>query len=251
MVALCINCSEGRCLSSLVNHSTNTRTAAIKAKTAYFFEVVFQRVKGQTLKLREIDRVLHTLAIYTSDANAEVRNNSKSALKALTAYAPIMELEKVLQRGLTEANMQRIREVLYETGTASPMRRNYTRGGIQSADKPEMRKTEYVSRASARPGATVKSAGFRKTPSRNYEKEPLEFEQIPLLTSNMNNSNWNTRFETINTIVSLVTNHKDAVLRSSKLVHVVDIMCKGCLDNNLKVVIHSLGSLMKVLPLIG
>ena len=55
--------------------------------------------------MREIDRVLHTLAIYTSDANVEVRNNSKSALKALTAYAPIMELEKVLQRGLTEANM--------------------------------------------------------------------------------------------------------------------------------------------------
>ena len=49
----------------------------------------------------------------------------------------------------------------------------------------------------------------------------------------------------------MVTNHKDAVLRSSKLVHVVDIMCKGCLDNNLKVVVHSLGSLMKVLPLIG
>jgi hypothetical protein len=103
--------------------------------------------------------------------------------------------------------------------------------------------TDYSNRASARPKNTVKSAGFRKTPSNSYEKEPIEFEQIPLLTSNMNNSNWNTRFETVNTIVALTTRFKDAIMRSSKLIHVVDIMCKAILDSNLKVVIHSLGSM--------
>jgi hypothetical protein len=94
------------------------------------FEVVFNRVKGSALKLREIDRVLHTLAIYTSDANVEVRNNSKQALKTLTMYTPVMELEKVFHRSLTESSMQRIREVLTEDSTTSPMRRNYTRGGV-------------------------------------------------------------------------------------------------------------------------
>jgi hypothetical protein len=130
LTTLCSNCSEARCLSSLLNHASNARTASIKAKVAMCFEVVFNRVKGSALKLREIDRVLHTLAIYTSDANVEVRNNSKQALKTLTMYTPVMELEKVFHRSLTESSMQRIREVLTEDSTTSPMRRNYTRGGV-------------------------------------------------------------------------------------------------------------------------
>lgn len=65
----------------------------------------------------------------------------------------------------------------------------------------------------------------------------------------MSSRDWKIRYEAIHEVSSYAVKHKEAVVKERHTGTIFDCFAKGLVDSNMKVNIHSLSALLKIIPL--
>ena len=96
------------------------------------------------------------------------------------------------------------------------------------------------------------------TPPRNNRKAQERHVESPTKKENtdvsgfldkMSMRDWKIRYETIHEVSSYAVMHKEAVVKEKHTGTIFDCFAKGLVDSNMKVNIHSLSALLKIIPL--
>ena len=226
MVSVCSNCTGSRVAASMLGQASFAKSAAMKAKIATGFQLVFDRSAGFLHKVKDLDRVITLLAGYLSDAGQEVRANSRAALQALKgAYGMEGEFDRMVERTLSEGMARKVKEIMAQELLSSP--------------------TEEVLISPKRPPLSS-----RRPPPKAYNEppEPADFADLPRLVADIVHSEWKRRYEAVDSALALVSKHTDSLKRSAKLITVVDLLNKALGDANLSVTLHALSGMAKAIP---
>lgn len=184
------------------------------------------------------------MADYIQDASPDVRACARIALKKLQELSP-SEFDRLLKRRLNEATVKRLKTMLDKDSTMlSPA----TKRTLKSAEITRLSQN-FTGRSKF--SAESRASGLRKSGSRLKlidTKEPADFEQFLSLSEEMKSQDWKCRYDTINRVTELTTQYMPVLATSTKILTVVDIFSRALSDQNLKVSLHSLNCLIKVVP---
>lgn len=229
LISLCSNCTGNRVVASMLGQSAFAKSAAMKAKVAQGFQLVFDRSAGALHKIKDLERTITVLAGWLSEAGQEVRANARAALQALkSAYNSEGEFERMIERTLPESASKKVKDSLDHEVLTSPKAAD----DFISPRKPPI--------SGRRPA--VKSYGDAN--------EPADFADLPRLVADMSQSEWKRRYEAVDGALALISKHTDALKSSTRLVTVVDLLNKAISDSNLSVTLHALSGLAKNMPLL-
>ncbi|OMJ84419.1 hypothetical protein SteCoe_14497 [Stentor coeruleus] len=235
--SMCKYSNENKILNTLISLSNTSKNALSKAILAKSFSKIFKRLMYNISKCKDLDKILTILADYLSDASFDVRNNSKEAVIALSKGFPSdMDLERVLLRALPDASRKKIMEAIHsKTGdmrTLSPIKKSAHR---------DLRSSQMIEKYSRN----------LRTRSIGASQEAPELEGIQKIQGDMSSNEWKIRYNSIGTLQDLVIENAQILKSSQKLLTAIDIFCKGLSDSNLKVHIHTLNALKKVIPVLS
>ena len=230
--SMCCYSNEIKLITSLVTIANSCKNPQSKAKVAFCFSKVFKRLKYNVTRIRDQEKVLNILNEYLSDASFDVRNNSKEAVISYSdGFATEIEFEKSITRFISDSARKKIMEAVRNKSfrTSSPLKRSAQR--------------EFRSSM-----ALDKNSRASRTRSIGFTQEPSELEILTKYQSDMLSPEWKQRYETISSLQELTARHSKYLKASNKLITVIDLFCKGLSDSNLKVHIHSLNALNKIIP---
>mmetsp|Transcript_34183 Transcript_34183/g.59789 ORF Transcript_34183/g.59789 Transcript_34183/m.59789 type:complete len:1228 (+) Transcript_34183:443-4126(+) len=244
LVSMSDYCNENKTSSMLLSQAASTRSSVAKARIGVCFERIFCKSGPSVGRLKELGRMVQVLAEYITDASPDVRASARSALKKLQELIP-SDFDRLLKRRLNEATIKRLKSMLDKDSTMlSPS----TKRTLRSADVTSLGQS-FTGRSKL--SNDSRASGMRKSGSRFKlidTKEPPEFEQLLTLSEEMNSQDWKSRYDTINRVTELTTQCMPALAASTKILTVVDIFSRALNDQNLKVNLHSLNCLIKVVP---
>jgi hypothetical protein len=214
--------SEHRVVPFLLFHCTNTKNPAVKARLALCFACVFNRMKENVSKIRDVEKCLQILAEYLADASADVRKCSFLAFEELAkALGP--ELDLLLIRSLKDSLFQRVQNSLSKSlRTQSPQK---------SISDSRLKSNKFKLR--------------RHFPKFELKKSE---EDLSKVFSKILESDWKSRFDSITSISRISDFSKSVHLTLSQSESIVNTLSIGLNDPNVKVQVHSLVTLKKVIP---
>ena len=230
--SMCSYSNETKIVTALINIATSAKNPQSKAKVAFCFARVFKRMKYNVTRIRDQEKILSILTEYLSDASFDVRNNSKEAIICLCdGYSSEVDFEKAISRFVNENSKKKIMEAVRNKAfrTSSPIKKSAQR--------------EFRSSV-----AMEKNSRASRTRSIGFTQEPHELEAIQTFQTEILSTEWKVRYETISGLQDLVSKTARFLKTSNKLLTVLDIFSKGLSDSNLKVHIHTLNSLVKIIP---
>lgn len=76
-----------------------------------------------------------------------------------------------------------------------------------------------------------------------------EEDEFDSLRDKLESKDWKTRYETIHAISAYTVKFKDKIKQDQRVEPIFACFAKGLMDSNLKVNIHSLSALLKIIPL--
>ena len=234
--SMCRYSSENKLISSLLSVAQTNKNPLSRAKIAGCYAVIFRRMKFAIGKARDIDKILVILSEYLADATFDVRNNSKEAIIAFSeCFQSEIDLERILSRCLNDSSKKKFLEALQNKLL------NRTSSPIKDSAQKEFRSSKIVQ----------KNSRNSRTRSIGFSQDIPELESISKISSDMLSPEWKVRYNSIGSLQDLVTEYTEILKTSPKLLSAIDIFCKGLSDQNLKVHIHTLNSLIKVIPSLG
>jgi HEAT repeat protein len=230
--SMCCFSNETKLVVSLINIANSSKNPQSKAKIAFCFSKVFKRLRYNVTRLRDSEKIMTILNEYLSDASFDVRNNSKEALISYSeGFSSEVEFEKGISRYVSDNARKKIMEAIRNKSfrTSSPLKRSAQR---------EFRSSVVLD----------KNSRASRTRSIGFTQEPAELDQLQKFQTEMLSTEWKQRYETISELQDLVIRHARHLKTSNKLLTAIDLFCKGMSDSNLKVHIHSLNALGKIVP---
>ena len=241
--SLCNNCSEARILINIVSIAENARNPAIKAKLMYCITKIILKSRSGILKMRDINKALQHIYEYLSDANPEVRNEAKHAYDTLIENIPDeSHLEMVVNQGINGSAFRKIKDAVkrksrvYSESMISLSKKNMT------VTLPSLVKTVTKK---------LVSSSAREIIQPLIISDPEEFKKIQQIESGILDVEWKIRYEAITNASDLVKACLSLLVSSNKLLNIMEVIQKGLIDSNLKVLIHTLTLFVKMIPLIN
>mgnify|MGYP001398926462 CR=1 FL=1 len=112
LIAVSQNCSDTKIIPILLSMFQQKAIPA-KINIALCCEAVITKNENRVNQLRDFDKIVIILGNYILDSANEVRNASKQAMSTLVSFLfSKSELDKILQRQFTEANLNRINTII-------------------------------------------------------------------------------------------------------------------------------------------
>lgn len=131
-VAVSQNCSETKIIPILVS-ILNQKATPAKLNICLCVEAIITKNENRVNQIRDFDRLVVILGNYLLDSAVEVRNSAKQAMSILLKFLfNQTEVDKILQRNFTEANFNRINNIVTKElnqGNSSLMITNYSGNG--------------------------------------------------------------------------------------------------------------------------
>ena len=128
-VAVSQNCSETKIIPILVS-ILNQKATPAKLNICLCVEAIITKNENRVNQVRDFDRMVVILGNYLLDSAVEVRNSAKQAMSILLKFLfNQTEVDKILQRNFTEANYNRINNIVTKElnqGNSSLMITNYS-----------------------------------------------------------------------------------------------------------------------------
>ena len=241
--ALTINCSEGKILLHLVIIAENARNPAIKSKLMYCITKIIQKTKSGILKLREINKALQYIYEYLSDANSDVRCAAKQAYEILIENIPDeSHLEIILHQDIHGTTFKKIKKAVKKKSKV------HTEKIISLSKKESSLALPSLVKSSKNKIILCNSAREISEPLPTFD--PDEFKKIEEAEANILDMEWKIRYEAITTVSDLIKTCMSLLISSNKLINIMEIIQKGLIDTNLKVLFHSLTLLVKIIPIL-
>ncbi|CAG9326070.1 unnamed protein product [Blepharisma stoltei] len=235
LVSMCMNLNENKLASALLNNTQSARNSLVKAKTAFCFGKIFERLRASIIRLREVEKIIQLLGTYISDASPEVRASAREALNILSSIIPsAQEHDRLLANSLTDNTYRKVKENTKQKEKIIPLKKKHMKSEI----KMPLNQTD----------------NFRMTSPRKQELEtdpntnPEENDIIVKMLDEMNDNEWKMRHETVGKLGEMVAENPNSFKKSQKMIPLISILAKGLSDPNLKVNIHALGVMIKIIP---
>lgn len=250
--ALCANCTEARLLVHLMGIAENARSPHVKDKIMHCLSKVIQKSKSGLLQMKEANKAVEFISEYMADASPEVRKTAKIAFDLLVeSISDENQLSILMVLGVKENVIRKIRDAVKKKWVKVPISLSKKESFLGSTSVTSLSKREekvkLPSLGRSKTKATFLTA--RVVQSELFEEE--DSKKIEALEAGIMNMDWKTRYDAISNTINLIKNHHEHFAESKKLSNLVQIMQKGLNDPNLKVLIHSLTYLVKLIPLLG
>ena len=219
--ALVNELSEQKVVAFLLFYCSNAKIPTIKAQLALCFVRVFKKAKDNVGKIRDLEKSLQVLAEYLTDAGNEVRKVSLAAFEELAkALKSESELDLVLMRSMKDSLYQRVKAAL--------SRMSRSQSPVKSISEPRLKQGTFKLR--------------RHFPKFTNNKTSEEFNEI---SRKMLEKDWKARFDSISLISEA---SKTTSFNLNQTEQIVNTLCIGMKDVNVKVQIHTLATLKKLIP---
>lgn len=220
--AMLSNLSEHKIMPFVIFHCQSTKNAQIKAKLAFCFGRIFRKSKENVIKLRDVEKSLQILADYLSDGALEVRQNAQEAFEELyKGVKSETNLEQLLVRSLKEQLYQKVETLM--------KKKSRSQSPQKSLSESRISKNSIISLRRHFPKFTLKKS------SENFSDFFFKVKE----------SDWRSRYDLI-TKLAEATKTSNITLPEAE--QIVNTLCIGLNDSNIKVQIHTLTTLKKIIP---
>ncbi|OMJ93827.1 hypothetical protein SteCoe_3153 [Stentor coeruleus] len=226
-LTLCVtNCSIGRIISAILGQMASAKSGALKSKIAYSCKFILQRIiKGPIPG--GIDRMVISLASYVQEAAPEVRESARECFLSLGK-----ELDKLLSKFLTDSTCKTVKDILERDA-----KRKTTNRSVEPKRNSSTRSTKR--------SIATRSTSNRLRISQNFEKDLSEVNEI---NSALMNEDWKIRFRTLEKIAAGILEDVENNQNNSRILSLIDALCRTITDHNSKVSMQSLSTLKELVP---
>jgi CLASP N terminal len=236
--SLCKNCSEGKILVQLA--AENSKNPGVKAKLMDCIAKILQKTGLGALKMKDIDIVIQRIVEYLTDASPDVRSSAKEAFDILIDnISNENNLNTILNLAIKETSYRKIKDAIRKK--SKPMSTVKLSSKDLKITLPSLSKSLVKKNTSA-------SARDLIHPILHNESEELK--KIQAAESGIMNIEWKTRYQAISISGDLLKTSYSSIETLNKITNLIEIFQKGLTDMNLKVIIHTLTYLIKVIPAI-
>ena len=213
--------SEQKVVGFVLFYCSNAKIPVVKAQLALCFVRIFKKAKENVAKIRDLEKTLQVLAEYLIDAANEVRKASLAAFEELAkAVKSESELDLVLMRSMKDSLYQRVKAAL--------SRMSRSQSPVKSVSEPRLKQGTFKLR--------------RHFPKFTNHKTSEEFDGI---FRKILEKDWKSRFDSISLISEA---SKTTSFNLNQTEQIVNTLCIGMNDVNIKVQIHTLSTLKKLIP---
>ncbi|CAG9313161.1 unnamed protein product [Blepharisma stoltei] len=229
---MCKFSNENKLSQALLLKLQTAKNPIERATIALCFGYIFEKAKSSLIRMRDIDKIVQALGNLIVDASPDVRDSARRAFTSFELSVPSqVEREKILSRSLSE----NIQKKLKEPGKArdraeSPFTKRKTQGEFKTNSELEV---------------ITPSIPQEIYQIENEISEPDTPIEILRLSEEINQKEWKSRYDAIGKIPDLL---EFMTANIYNLTSIVGILSKGLCDQNLKVQIHSLNALIKIIP---
>lgn len=169
-----------------------------------------------------------SLASYVQEAAPEVRESARECFLSLGK-----ELDRLLSKFLTEATCKTVKDILEKDA-----KRRTTNRSVET-------KRNSSARSSTQRSVATRSTSNRLRISQNFEKDLSEVNEI---NSALMNEDWKIRFRTLEKIAAGILEDVETNSNNSRILSLIDALCRTITDHNSKVSMQSLSTLKDLVP---
>jgi hypothetical protein len=243
LTAVCKNLTELKVLNFLVIYAEQNRNPSIKAKVLTCLTILIEKTGKNMQKFSDLGKLIQFLDESQSDASAEVRSNAKQAYSLLLeSISDEGIIDLVSAPGLKYSTFKKVKE---------QFKKKLKSHSISSSliSKKELRVTLPSLSNFKSKKLVTKSARDLIAVLSKPETEPEELLKLVKLEQDILNNDWKIRYDSITSCLELAQSSKKTLKDLGKLESFFMIIEKGSKDANLKVRLHSLSYLSKLIPI--
>eukprot|EP00002_Diphylleia_rotans_P035322 TRINITY_DN7695_c0_g1_i4.p1 TRINITY_DN7695_c0_g1~~TRINITY_DN7695_c0_g1_i4.p1 ORF type:complete len:1373 (-),score=287.02 TRINITY_DN7695_c0_g1_i4:153-4271(-) len=279
LFSACDNTTESKLLLCLMANGQHKNTQ-IRGRVAQFMYKTIDNMGSRALTLRDIDKVLVSLAQLLNDGNADARTHSRNALLCIWGRTDDVEFDRMLKKALPESSYGNTKEALAKAKAkgvdlnpdSSFKKRN---PAAKVASRPNQESAPLVNSFSIRneensegsseavgPQQGGKSSptnpapqprrsaskGGRNASQGKVVRLPAEFDGLPAILQQMVSNDWKTKNDALNSVLDLMTRYPDECVY--KIIPIFDGLVPRISDANTKVSTNALTVVQKVVALL-
>lgn len=248
LAAMAASVSEGRVISALSGCATH-RNPTARARAALHLSRALEGMGwGRVLHMRELDRIVQVYAALNSEGLSETRSATKHGLVSILREARRAggetreRLERLLARWLSGPALRKIMDAAETSPPAGAL--GAALDGIGPPDAAR-RSQLRASRASRSSSDRRSSHGLSDAPAEAVD------ERAGALLAALASSNWASRRDGLTALAALSRASPEALVRSPKLLPLLDGLTPQLTYANPKVNLVAIGALEELLPLLG
>lgn len=225
LLSMCKFTNENKLANALLNKLQTAKNPAERATIAICFVNIFEKIKSSIMKMKEIEKIMTSLGSLLQDASSDVRNAARKAFSSFELWVTSeQERERLLSRCLPETTQKKLRDTgKFRDRTESPFSKRKTQSEFRPSNEP----TQVL-------------------PIKQPDPEIQQFEipeELLKMSEDMGHTEWKVRYEIVGKVSEFLSDFNSEVLILG-----LGILAKGMTDQNLKVQIHSLNCLIKIVP---
>ena len=243
--SLCLNCTEAKVLIQLVLLAENARNPLIKSKIMHCLSKIIAKSRTDILKMKDLHKAIHYISEYLSDASPEVRKSAKQAFDILVEIIPNEgHINAMAIQGVKENVLRRVKDAIKKKP------KPHSVSSISFSNKRQDLRVTLP--ALVKNQAKPMSISAREIPPSVVPTESEEIlKKVEQAEAGILDMEWKVRYDAISTAVDIIKNQHRVLVASNKLGNLLHVMEKGLTDSNLKVLVHSLTYLVKLIPLLS
>lgn len=236
--ALCNALNEQKILTHLLGLVDSFKNPLIKAKILDCFIKLVNRAKGSIVKMNDFGRLVSFVNESLTDGNPEVRTYAKQAYTVLIETIPNEQsLNLAGSSGMRFSIFRKVKDSVKKktkphSVSSISLAKQELRVTLPSLSKVKSKKLVY------------KSA--RDLKSTIINDEPEDFKKLSKLEQDIIDPDWKLRYDSITSSLDLLKTSFETLKLAQKIDSLMFIVQKGLKDSNLKVLIHSLTYLSKI-----
>ena len=238
--AVCANLTEGKVTSYLLIISEQQKSPLIKSKIFYCFNLILDKSLQNLSKISDLGKLIQYINENLTDANPEVRSLAKQAYSKIIENMPnenVFDLSSA--PGLKYSTFRRMKDQFKKKSKPHSVSnfsisKKELRVTLPSLNKHKAKK--LISNSARDLLATVK-----------IETEPEELIKLKKIQEDILSLDWKTRYDSVTSALELAKLSLSPLKEAGKVEDLVLVFEKAIKDTNMKVLIHSLAYLAKLI----
>ena len=241
--AVCGNLTEGKVAAFLLIFAEQQKSPLIKSKIFYCFNLILDKSIQNLSKISDLGKLIQYINENLTDANPEVRSLAKQAYSKIIENMPNEEvLDLSSAPGLKYSTFRRMKDQ-FKKKTKPHSVSNFSiskkelRVTLPSLNKHKTKK--LISNSARDLFATVK-----------IDTEPEELIKLKKIQEDILSLDWKTRYDCVTSALELAKFFLSPLKEAGKLGDLVLVFELAIKDQNMKVLIHSLAYLAKLIHIL-
>jgi len=250
LMAMAASVSEGRVICALAACASH-RNPQARAKAAIHLSRALESMGWRrVLQMKELDKVVQAFGALNSEGLSETRSATRHGLVSLIREsrgqcADVQErLERLLRRQLSEKDRRKLMDAV-DASTAG----TFPAALEDTSESPMTRRSSLRPSCASRHGTSAGTHRSHDEPMASEGTGAID-DQLSTIVGQLSSSDWISRKEGANRLLSLARAQPEVLSRSSRLLSLVDAFTPQLSFANPKVMLAALAALEGLAPLL-